>query len=465
MSPTCGSAPGDPSVWCDGPLHFSEDPAPMTPSPRLAVRALLLLVSLCACQTPPAPEGLHTESVNLLLGDESFRARFGRAPAVGEEHLRIQVHLEYVLERLRRRSTADLSPAARAARNRNLERLADYIRRGEFPRNDGHPDARRPTFIDSRGRICAVGYLLEQELGPEIAEAIAADHKYAFIREIDSPLLARWAATTGLELEELELIQPTYDSIDDEETYGPFFSLLDPLDARGHVSIAPGFLFDGRGDGVPVRLDLSMAFTGPGGGLGAYAATSLTKLTGAARSASALSNIDLGMSYARPVFSGSWLVLRGGLLLPTGDEDEVGSSLNASVAAKRPSQAVLFQPGALGGRVGASLIVPSALCSTCGLRLDAGLDVYSPFHKALQLSPRWGAGFSYRYQRLVTLLEIAGGRYAKSLSSRSEIHHSMGLSFRPSARSAGWLPGLSLSIPLEERIKRWFLGLDVTMRF
>ncbi len=438
----------------------------MTPSPRLAVCALLLLASLGACGTPPAPERLHTDSVNLLLGDESFRARFGRAPAVGEEQLRIQVHLEYVLERLRRRSTAELSPAARAARNRNLERLADYIRRGEFPRNDGHPDARRPTFIDSRGRICAVGYLLEQELGPEIAEAIAADHKYAFIREIDSPLLARWAATTGLEMEELEMIQPTYSSEPSrDDRYGPIFSLLDPLDGSdGHFSIGSGLLFDSKRDGVPVRLDLSMAFAGSCG-IGPYAAVSLTKLTGAARSATALSNLDLGMSYARSVFSNSWLVFRGGMLLPTGDEDEVGSSLNASVAAKRPAQAVLFQPGALGGRLGASMIVLRALCSSCALRLDAGLDVYSPFYKALQFSPRWGAGFSYRYQSLVTMLEVAGGRYAQSLSARNQLHHSIGLSFRRATGRPGYQPGLSLSIPLENGIKRWFLGFDLAMRF
>jgi hypothetical protein len=439
----------------------------MTPSRHLAVSAILLMAGFLACGAPPAPARLHTDTINLVLGDESFQERFGRAPTVeDEEEFRIRVHLEYVLERLRRRSTAALSPAAREARARSLERLEAYVRRGEFPRNDGHPDARRPTFIDSRGRICAVGYLFEQDLGREAAGAIAAGYKYAFLREMESPLLRQWAATTGLELEELEMIQPTYStpSADDEEEYGPRFSLLDPVDGRGHISLAPGFLFDGRGDGVPVRLDLSTSFMG-GCGLGAYAAVSLTKLTGADRSASALSNLDVGMAWGRPLFSDGWLVLRGGLLLPTGDEDEVGSSLNASVAAKRPSQAVLFQPGAFGGRVGASVILSRAFCSSCTLRLDAGLDGYSPFSKAFQFSPRWGAGFAYRYQYLVAMLEIAGTRYAESLSSRSRLHHSAGFALRRATGQPGFQPGLSLSVPLEDRLKRWFLGFDMTMRY
>lgn len=180
-------------------------------SRSLAVTVLISMACLLSCGVPPAPAPLHTDSINLVLGDESFVARFGRLPTpADDEDLRIRVHLEYVLESLRRRSTAGLSPEARAARARSLERLAAYIQRGEFPRDDEHPDARRPTFIDSRGRICAVGYLLEQELGRQAAAAIAAGFKYAFVREIDSPVLNAWAASSGLTPEELEMIQPTY---------------------------------------------------------------------------------------------------------------------------------------------------------------------------------------------------------------------------------------------------------------
>ncbi|NMO15209.1 hypothetical protein HPC49_01395 [Pyxidicoccus fallax] len=431
----------------------------------MAFSAVLLLASLLACGSPPAPQPPHTDSVNLVLGDASFQARFGRSPTARDsEDLRIRVHLEHVLELLRQRPTAHRSPAAREARARNLERLAAYIRAGVFPRNDGHPDARRPTFIDSRGRICAVGYLLEQDLGRGAAEAISAVHKYAFIREIDSPRLTRWAATSGLDREELEMIQPSYPREDYEKQYGPVFSLLEPLDGRGHVSVAPGMLFDGRGDGVPVRLDLSMAFI-CGCGLGPYASVSLTKLTGAARAASALSNLDVGVVWAEDFFSSTWLMLRGGLLLATGDEDEVGMSLNSAVAAMRPTQAVLFQPGAMGVRTGASVLMMEFFCEDCSLRLDAGLDGYTPFSSSFQLSPRWGAGFAYRVSPYVATLEVGGARYAETLASKSEFHHSVGGSFRlaPDERMSAQ-PGVSVSVPLEDRLQRWFLGFDVTLR-
>ena len=433
----------------------------MTPSRRLPVSAILLLAGLLACGAPPEP--LRTDTVNLVLGDASFQARFGRPPAAHDaEDLRIRVHLEYVLDLLRRRPTAHRSPAARAARARNLERLEAYVRAGDFPRNDGHPDARRPTFIDSRGRICAVGYLLEQDLGRSAAEAIAAGHKYAFIREIDSPLLTRWAASSGLDKEELEWIQPSYP--EEEERYTPYFSLLEPLDGRGHVSVAPGLLFDGRRDGVPVRLDLSMSVI-CGCGLGPYAAVSLTKLTGALRAASALSNLDVGMVWAGSVLSDALLVLRAGLLLPTGDEDEVGMALNTDVAAMRPTQAVLFQPGALGGRLGTSLHMDGPFCEDCSLRLDAGLDGYAPFSKSLQLSPRWGAGFAYRVAPFIATLEVAGARYAETVTAKSGFHHSVGGSLRLASEGRDSLqPAVSVSVPLEDRLQRWFLGFDVTLR-
>ncbi|PTL83006.1 hypothetical protein [Vitiosangium sp. GDMCC 1.1324] len=198
-------------------------------------------------------------------------------------------------------------------------------------------------------------------------------------------------------------------------------------------------------------------------GLGPYAAVSLTKLTGASRSASALSNIDLGVAWTLPILSNTWFALRGGMLLPTGDEDEVASSLNATVAAMRPTQAVLFQPGALGGRLGAAMILVG---SSCSLRLDTGMDAYFPFTKALQLSPHWGAGFSYRANPVVATLEMAGARYAETTSSRSEMHHSLGGSLRfITDKVDSWQPGVSVSIPLEEPLERWFLGFDLTMRY
>jgi hypothetical protein len=92
--------------------------------------------------------------------------------------------------------------------------------------------------------------------------------------------------------------------------------------------------------------------------------------------------------------------------------------------------------------------------------------VYSAFSKPLQLSPRWGAGFAYDAHPFVATLEVTGARFAETLSSRNEIHHTVGGSLRLiTGRVESVQPGISLSIPLEERLERWFLGFDLVMRY
>ncbi|NBC65500.1 MAG: hypothetical protein GVY07_07600 [Bacteroidetes bacterium] len=97
-------------------------------------------------------------------------------------------------------------------RNRfiHLNRLREYYQKGEFPHNDGHPDARRPTFISNDGDICAVGYLIEKSLGREIVERINQKYKYAYITDIDSPVFKHWVEASGFTLRELAMIQPAY---------------------------------------------------------------------------------------------------------------------------------------------------------------------------------------------------------------------------------------------------------------
>ena len=102
---------------------------------------------------------------------------------------------------------------------RNLDRLHDYWTAGFFPASDVE-GARRPRFVDddadaplaweSEMRLCAVGYLLAADLGAEAARAIAADFQYAAVGDIRSEVLDDWAATSGLYLDELAAIQPTY---------------------------------------------------------------------------------------------------------------------------------------------------------------------------------------------------------------------------------------------------------------
>lgn len=148
------------------------------------------------------------EGVNAVIGDDSWIARYGGAPdASADEDARLRVHLEYVEALLRGRVPEGQSAAQRAARAQNLTRLRAYIERGEFPRNR-EVQGRRPHFIDDDGRICAVGYLIEQTAGRATAEAINAKHEWDFIPEISG--IEDWVAASGLTVEELAMIQPAY---------------------------------------------------------------------------------------------------------------------------------------------------------------------------------------------------------------------------------------------------------------
>lgn len=443
--------------------------------------ALLLLATLAILArpearsitaSPPRPRG---DEINIIIGNRALEETHGwPLPASLDVNESIRTHLLYVERRLRAMPTDHLSPRAREARLRNLDRLREYAHRGVFPRNDDHPE-RRPTFIDSRGHICAVGYLLEQDLGREAAEAIAAVDKYSFVHEIDSPVLARWAATSGLLPIELSMIQPSYPApVEPDTRHTPLFSSMDRVDGRPHVSLSNAFHFDGRGDGVPVRLDLSFNlvhdFSGRHG-LGFYGAASLTKLTGATRAASALSNLDLGLAYIRPATRSGWLVLRGGLLLPTADEDEVALALHRSVAPQRLADAVLLQPGALGGRMSGSFIMLPEWCEAeegnagCFLRLDAGLDVYSPFGNDLQASPRAAAGLGYRREYIAFMVEAVGNRYPEVSASRSTFHSALSGSLRfLEGGGHAWQPGLTVTRALSGLNRGWLVGLDLALR-
>lgn len=181
----------------------------------LFVLPLLLLLSVIytSKQSEQASKNNAVHTVNAVIDDESFIARFGNKPdSKTDEKLRIATHLQYVQQKLRARSTKHLSPRQKKNRSHYLDLLQEYIRIGEFPHNDGHPDARRPTFIDEDGNICAVGYLVKQTEGRALAEALNKKYKYAYIPEIEDPVFRKWAKESGFTIKELAMIQPAYDT-------------------------------------------------------------------------------------------------------------------------------------------------------------------------------------------------------------------------------------------------------------
>jgi len=149
--------------------------------------------------------------VNAVVGDASYVARFGVAPtAATPDFVRIQTHLAYAEQQLRQRTPTGLPTVQRQRRAELLNLLHSYWQAGVFPRNTAPDGQRHPCFIDGQGRICAVGYLVEQTAGRAAAERINRRFQYHDIAQMRDAALSHWVASSGLSVAECALIQPSY---------------------------------------------------------------------------------------------------------------------------------------------------------------------------------------------------------------------------------------------------------------
>ncbi len=174
----------------------------------------IALAVILACTTEPAREsvvrGDEIAVVNPLIGDASFRAAFGRGPTFADDPMvRVRTHLAYVEARLRERDVSELTAAQQQARTRVLDELHRYWVAGVFPASDATTQL-LPTFIDDAGVRCAVADLLEHDTDEATVAGLASRYRNAYVAQIDSPELDRWAARAGLTRTELALIQPSY---------------------------------------------------------------------------------------------------------------------------------------------------------------------------------------------------------------------------------------------------------------
>ncbi|MCB9234671.1 MAG: hypothetical protein H6581_23670 [Bacteroidia bacterium] len=175
--------------------------------------SLLLLLLISSLQLSAGGGDLH--SINPVIGNQSYVELTGEEPTLQtNETFRIRLHLCYVEETLRSRDVSHLSPELQARRTQLLDYLHDYWVKGEFPKNYDYTAERRPCFIDKDQNICAVGYLVEQTAGREMAEAINAQFKYDFVMDMQGDALDQWILESGFTKEELAMIQPTYGPTD-----------------------------------------------------------------------------------------------------------------------------------------------------------------------------------------------------------------------------------------------------------
>lgn len=173
------------------------------------MKKLLLLCFLAASQLTFA----RTDGkINPIIGNQSFMAKYGYAPNENTpDQLRIATHLEYAEFMLRSKDVSSMSQEQIKKRTHLLDLLHEYWTRGVFPKNEDVVNERRPCFIDHNGTICAVGYLVEQTAGHDIAEMINARFMYDEILDMNDPVVLNWIEECGLTREECAVIQPTYD--------------------------------------------------------------------------------------------------------------------------------------------------------------------------------------------------------------------------------------------------------------
>lgn len=175
--------------------------------PPFVALLLLLVLALFSNANAATPD---RQAVNPVIGDLSYWVAEGKSPAHADEDLRVRSHLAFVEAHLRTVDAGHLPAGQRARRAFLLDLLHLYWTNGVFPRNHDHAGERRPCFIDRDGRICAVGFLVEQTAGCAVAEAINARHQYADLLDMRDSSLDAWIAESGLSRAECAMIQPAY---------------------------------------------------------------------------------------------------------------------------------------------------------------------------------------------------------------------------------------------------------------
>jgi hypothetical protein len=180
----------------------------------------------------------NVQPVNAILGDISFFEKYSCLPAQSaSEVLRIQTHLEYVESLLRNASTAHLTKKQKKNRQKAIENLHFYWTAGVFPENREFLNDRKPCFIDAKGNLCAVGYLIQQSAGRGVAEQINARFQYEYLMEMEWNVIDEWIASSGLTKLECAMIQPTYGPTPTENYITPGFGYATAVFSGANVAL------------------------------------------------------------------------------------------------------------------------------------------------------------------------------------------------------------------------------------
>ncbi|GAB2799819.1 hypothetical protein GCM10027275_52300 [Rhabdobacter roseus] len=172
----------------------------------------------------------NNQTVNAVIGDISYLQTFGQQPTnETDENKRLQTHLMYVETLLRNKDVSSLTVEQKENRFKNLDLLNKYWAAGMFPKNYDYPDQRIPCFIDKDGNICAVGYLIEQTAGRQVAEEINSKFKYEYLLAMNDQTIDRWVQASGLTKEECAMIQPAYGPAPTDNYISPAYGVSSSL--------------------------------------------------------------------------------------------------------------------------------------------------------------------------------------------------------------------------------------------
>lgn len=156
-----------------------------------------------------------------LAHDSSALGRALEAARYALDDARIQAHLRRTERDLRAADHDHLAPVQRRRRERALDHLRAYRRRGEFPRNRVVP-GRTPCFLGSDGTPCAVAALLLADGRDDLVSEVAETENTVRIEDLDDGPVVEWLADHGLTRAEAARIQPSYpDSVYLATTCGP----------------------------------------------------------------------------------------------------------------------------------------------------------------------------------------------------------------------------------------------------
>ncbi|HLU67372.1 MAG TPA: hypothetical protein VKZ63_13900 [Kofleriaceae bacterium] len=234
----------------------------------------------------------------------------------------------------------------------------------------------------------------------------------------------------------------------------PVFMTMDRGDGESRVGGQLGWTFfdDDGGDVTGLRFDVYGQYVAPSG-LGGYGVLPISMLffdtVAGDESETAIGNVELGALY---VIGGETadFVLRGGITLPTADDELEGQIANVFAVFPRLTDLAHAVPEGMALRLSASPILRSGQLI---LRADAGMDVFLAAEGPDEPDPflRLNVGGGIDTGTVAVLAELVNIGNLEELDGEDDFAHTAAISARFRAGSVE--PGIAIGFPLDDALE------------